>query len=218
MTKNAFLSTAILIAALAPTSNAANLILNGGFELSTNSFSETQTPVDWVNVGHTDGVIAYSLFGTPAYEGSYFYDLGGFGQSTPGSGDGIQQTVATSVGTLYTLTFGLTGENAVNNPEFLNVLINGTLIHSFAVPFVNGDSQLTAPFSTQSLNYTATSTASTITFTVTGTNLGNNDPMIDGISFTTSTSSVPEPSTWLTCLVGLAIGAVAYRKSLSARV
>jgi hypothetical protein len=215
MKKTIFLGTAILIAALAPAANAANLILNGGFETSTNSFSQTLTPVDWTNVGHIDGVIAYSLFATPAYDGSYFYDLGGFGSPTPNSGDGIEQTVTTGVGTLYTLTFGLSSENAANDAEFLNVLINGTLIQSFAVPFVNGDAQLTAPFSTQSLTYTATSTSSIIEFTVTGATLGNNDPMIDGISFSTASASVPEPATWFGCAIGLALIFARYRRSLS---
>jgi hypothetical protein len=218
MTKSVFLSTAILIAALATTSNAANLILNGGFELTNNGYSETLTPVDWTNVGHIDGVIAYSLFGTPAYDGSYFYDLGGFGQPTPNQNDGIEQTVTTSVGSVYTLVFGLTSENGSGN-ENLNVLVNGSLIQTYALTVNGSYGNLAAPFVTETLSFTASSTSSTILFTVTGAVLGNNDPMIDGISLNLAgNSSVPEPATWFTCLAGLALSALRFRKFVSARV
>jgi hypothetical protein len=215
MRKVTFLGVAMLAVALAQVSNAANLILNGGFELTNNSFSQTQTPVDWTNVGHTDGVIAYSVFATPAYDGLYYYDLGGYGGALPGSGDGIEQTVATSIGTQYTLTFGLSNENYTGyGPEFLNVLINGTLQQSYLMVYDNTFGGFQNPFVTQTLSYTADSTSSTILFTVTGSSLGGQDPLIDGISFD-SASGVPEPATWLTALAGLTLGALRFRKSVN---
>jgi hypothetical protein len=214
MKKATFLLGLALIVLLAPASHAANLILNGGFELTNNGFSQTQTPVDWTNVGHTDGVIAYSVFGTPAYDGLYYYDLGGFGQPLPNAGDGIEQTVTTAVGTNYTLTFGLSGENAANNTEFLNVLVNGVLAQSFTVLFNGAFGSAQKPFVTQTLNFTASAASSTILFTVTGPTLGNNDPLIDGISLDVTAAGVPEPATWFTVLAGLGVGALRFRKSV----
>lgn len=77
---------------------ATNLIVNGGFETSTNGFSPVLTPVGWTNIGHIDGVIPYSNFSTPAYDGLYFYDEGGYGDASNAPGDGIEQTVATVAG------------------------------------------------------------------------------------------------------------------------
>lgn len=211
MKRYSFLCGAVILAALAPVSKA-NLITNGDFESTNNGYSQTLTPVGWTNVGHTDGVIAYSTFGTPAYNGSYYYDLGGYGGSQPTSGDGIEQTVATTISTSYLLSFGLTGENGFNSGESLNVLVNGSLVHSFLVPYNGADSTFQNPFVTQSLNYTATSSSSTILFTVTGSTLGSNDPLIDAVSFDTATSGVPEPATWFTGLAGLGLVAFRYRK------
>ena len=196
----------LALSAVAASAHASSLLVNGDFELTNNGYSQVATPLGWHSVGHVDGVIAYSLFGTPAYDGSYFYDLGGFGQVFPTPGDGIEQTVATNIGTSYTLQFGLSGEN-VSGAAILNVLINGTLQQSFAVPQSFGLGAFRNPFVTQSLTYTADSLASTIRFTVTGGPLGNNDPLIDAVSFDVSPAQgpqpVPEPATWLAVLTGL---------------
>ena len=216
MKKQFLITAAVLVAGFAPASKAGNLLLNGGFELTNNGYSETLTPVDWTNVGHIDGVIAYSVFNTPAYDGNYFYDLGGYGQALPNSGDGIEQTVTTSVGAQYALVFGMSNENVGGHgPDYLNVLINGSLLQTYLM-VVNGSyGELGLPFTTQTLSYTATSTSSTIEFTVTGSDLGYDDPMIDGISFSPASSSVPEPATWFGCAIGLGVIAARYRRSLS---
>ena len=62
------------------------------------------------------------------------------------------------------------------------------------------------PFTTLSLDYTAASASTTILFTVTGTNLGGQDPLIDGISFDqTSNTGTPEPGTYFTGFIGLGL-------------
>src|ERR1700687_1641429 len=94
---------------LAMSSAHANLIVNGNFSAST---SETATPTGWTQLGPSDGVIADSVFGTPAYNGATaYYDFGGYGDASGTQGDGISQTVATTVGQHYTMTFGLSSEN-----------------------------------------------------------------------------------------------------------
>lgn len=149
-------------------------------------------------------MIAYSLLGTPAYDGLRYYDLGGFGGTLPGNGDGIQQTVATTALSTYTLQFGLSSENVSGN-ETLNVLFNGVIANSYALG-VDGSGGFHKPFATQILSYTATTNLTTLAFTVTGTTLGTNDPMIDGVSFSPSgTATVPEPSAVLLLLTVIAI-------------
>jgi hypothetical protein len=189
----------------------ADLLLNGDFSLST---SPTATPTDWTNIGPSDGVIADSVFGTPSYNGdTYYFDTGGYGDSAPASGDGIEQTVATSIGTQYALSFGLSNENTPNapteyaGPEFLTVLVNGTAIQTIPVAYNSAYGGFQLPWVTENLNFTATSSSSTIAFTVTGTNLGDLDPLIDGVDLeVSSTAAVPEPTSLL--LLGTMVGLV----------
>lgn len=205
---------------LGPVSNAANLLVNGNFGTSTNGFSQTLTPVGWTNIGHTDGVISDSNFSTPAYGGSaYFYDLGGYGGALPTSGDGIEQTVATSIGATYNLSLGVSSENVSGGPEFLNVLINGALIAQYPMIFNSSFGLFDAPWATKNLSFIAGSTSSILAFTVTGTHLGALDPLIAGVDLeagTGSTSVTPEPSSFILLGSGLlGLAGVARRKVMA---
>jgi hypothetical protein len=117
-------ATSVTVAA--PSSSyAANLLVNADFESTDNGYSETLTPAGWTNIGHVDGVIAYSVFNTPAYNGSYYYDEGGYGDPANNPGDGIEQTVATLIGQTYTLTFGLSSENGTGT-EIADVMMEAS--------------------------------------------------------------------------------------------
>lgn len=191
-----------------PFASWANLITNGSFEASS---STTTTPTGWTQIGLTQGVFPYSLApDMPVYDGLNFYDLGGWANPLPNSGDGIQQTVSTTAGTTYTLSFGLSSEDGSDPAEILNVLINGvgvqsyTLISTF-VPF-------TGPWVTETLSFTAASSSTTIAFTVTSSvagsgnaDLGNNDPLLDGITLNPPSGGVPEPATWSIVAAGIAV-------------
>lgn len=203
---------------LCPTAKA-NLLTNGGFALTNNSYSEVAAPEGWTNIGPPDGVIADSVFGTPSYNGfTYFFDTGGYGDAGPASGDGIEQTVATSIGTTYTLSLGVSNENVLGTgPEFLDILVNGTSIGSYEMVQNSAYGELALPWVTDVLNFTATSSSSTIAFTVTGTSLGDQDPLIAGIDLETASNpnpTVPEPAT--ISLFGLGLAALPFaRRSLS---
>ena len=190
---------------------AANLLVNGDFEAST---SPTTTPTGWTNVGHSDGVIPYTIGPVPAYDGNYFYDLGGYGDASGPVGDGIQQAVATIVGAAYTLTFGLSSED-VSGQTVLLVSIGGQ-----NTPFLltAGGTYFLKGFTTQTINYVATSSSTLISF-IEQVNMsgGNNDPMIDGVIFSPAAGGVPEPATWAMMVLGVGFvgGALRSRRKVS---
>ena len=179
---------------------AVDLLVNGNFEASSDS---TTTPPGWTNIGHSDGVIPYSIGPMPAYEGNYFYDLGGYGNASGPIGDGISQTVATIIGQTYTLTFGLSSEDVAGVSE-LQVLIGG---QSTLFPLSSTGTYFLKGFETQSISYVATSALTTISFIETvNSSSGNNDPLIDGVKF--ETAAVPEMATWGMMVCGFgALGA-----------
>src|SRR5207244_11183495 len=126
----------------------------------------------------------------PVSEGLEFYCLGGFGGPSPGAGDGIAQTVATTSGTTYALTFGLSGENG-SGTEVLRVAIGSQLTDFTLTP--TGTGGFTRPFATETITYVATGASTTIAFTipVASPSFGNNDPLIDGVIFATNAASPP---------------------------
>lgn len=199
--RSATLALAVFVlAATAVPPAHANLMVNGDFEASTSSIA---TPPGWTNVGHSDGVIPYSAFSTPAYDGLYFYDLGGFGDSSGPVGDGIEQTVATTAGTAYRLTFGLSSED-VTGTSTLRVYIGA----SFAdYSLTSTGTFLGKGFTTQTIDYVATGVSTTISFIeLSNSSAGNNDPMIDGVIFDASDeppAAVPEPGSLALLATGL---------------
>jgi hypothetical protein len=193
--KSLLLTSAIL--ALSGTAQA-NLLVNGDFEASN---SPTATPPGWVNIGHSDGVIAYAAFGTPAYNGNYYYDLGGYGGAAGPIGDGIAQSFATVAGSSYLVTFGLSAEN-LSGSETLTVAAGNQSIDYVLNP--DGSGTFQRPFATQTFTFTASSALTTLSFIHSAGPGGNNDPMIDGVSVVLSTAAVPEPGTYAMMLAGMA--------------
>ncbi len=207
---------AAICAALPASANAANLIVNGDFEASTDP---TATPPGWTNIGHSDGVISYAAFGTPDYDGLYYYDIGGFGGSTPALGDGIMQNVATTAGSLYTLTFGYSGENTAGVVTTLDVLID-SLLTQFTITADNSG-VFQSPFQTASITFTATSALTNVRFIQSAsTQNGFNDVLLDGITLGLAQGgAVPEPAAWAMMLSGFGLvgGAMRSRRNKTTR-
>jgi hypothetical protein len=206
--KKLVFAVAIAAATVAP-AHAANLIVNGGFEASN---SQTSTPPGWTNIGHADGVISYAAFGTPAYDGLNYYDIGGFGAPTPAVNDGIMQTIATVIGQSYRLTFGRSGENTQGVSTVLGVT-TGALVTSFT-HVGTGAGVFNDPFSTTTIDFVATSAATAIKFQIfSSTQIGFNDPLIDAVSVeAVRNGGVPEPAAWAMMLAGFGLVGGAMRR------
>ncbi len=212
--KKFVLAAAMIAASVAP-AQAANLIVNGDFEASS---SQTATPPGWTNIGHTDGVIAYSAFSTPAYDGKYFYDIGGYGMATPNVNDGIMQTISTVAGQTYRLTFGYTGENTPGVVTVLGVTA-GTLVNQYTI-VGTGLPVFQEPFKTTFFDFVATGATTDIKFQIfSSTQIGYNDPLIDKVIVeAVQRGGVPEPAAWAMMLAGFGLvgGAMRRRGTLAA--
>ncbi len=209
----ALLGSSIAISATASAS-ATELLVNGSFEASSDHYS---TPSGWTNIGYTEGVLTYSDIGNsiPSYDGgANFYSIGGTASNGySGQGYGIYQAVATAIGNAYELTVGLSSENGPNLVDVLNVQIGSE--SNLVTLASDSSSYFNKPFATYTFDYVATSSITTIAFTLfSSTDYGNNDPLIDGASFQqTAVGAVPEPSTWAMMILGFAgVGFMAYRR------
>jgi hypothetical protein len=206
------LSVALLISlsGVGAPAMAANLLVNGNFEASSNP---TTTPPGWTNIGHSDGVIPYTIGPLPAFDGKYFYDLGGYGDPTGPVGDGIMQSVATVIGKSYKLSFGLSSEDVAGDSA-LQVLIGG---QSTLYPLTSTGTWFLKGFTVQTIDYVATSAMTDIKFIeVKNSSGGFNDPLIDGVSF--ASSSAPEPASWAMMLGGFGLLGSSLRAQRRARI
>ena len=173
---------------------SAQLITNGGFE--TGVFSPWATTIPCAAVG------SVNVFNSPpgiAHSGSF-----GLRMSSPGTCS-AGQSVATTMGSTYTLAFWLQLNVGGTPNQFVANVGPGIASLTFGnvLPFA---------YALQSLNFVATSTSTLIRFDASN---GNPDASwnIDDVSVALSSNAVPEPSSIaLTTMGVLAIAAGARRK------
>ena len=193
----------------------ADLITNGSFEspvvpvggfINFNSGSTAIT--GWTVVGPqvsiVSGTFSQECCTFPAQDGAQWLDLTGDGAN---SVEGVQQTVATTPGTQYTLTFWVGNVYDPNGifgtTSTVNVLlggISGTPLGSFTNASTTSGVQTWEQFST---TFTATGPATTLDF-INGDPAIDNSNGLDNVALNPSGSApVPEPGTLSLLGIGL---------------
>ncbi|TAJ70202.1 MAG: PEP-CTERM sorting domain-containing protein [Phenylobacterium sp.] len=209
------LTMIVALSALPAAVQAANLIQNGSFEESTSAFT---TPPGWFNIGHTEGVLSYATLGLPAFDGDYVYVTGGASSNGFLSvGEGIGQTVSTTAGDIYQLSFGYTGENCPGCSTVFTLNL-GAFTQDFTIT-ADDSGYFRKAFTVATVDpYIATGGSTTLSFVLkSSTNYGNNDPIFDQVVLerigAINPGAAPEPATWATMILGLgASGAMLRRR------
>jgi len=230
--RRAYLLTAIAVLFAAaiglPSAKAVNIVANGSFETPTvpvGSFtlfaSGSNAITDWTvvgpsgtSVGIASGTLTQFGFTFPAQDGAQWLDLTGLNSNTT---DGVQQTVATTPGALYDLSFFV---GNISNPGGLfgttstvGVQINGGSVVSFTNSGgVGSTSQVWQKFT---LPFTATAATTSVTF-INQDPSGDNTNGLDNVSLTLGGTGVPESGqTVMFFGIGLA-GLCWFRQTLKA--
>lgn len=184
------------------------LIQNGDFQNGTNPNSTKpagstdiqgwlvlSAGVDWV-----DGVATVpEILGT---NGALYIDLNG-NQPVPG---GIQQSVTTTVGTRYSVTFDMNANTITGASKILEVSAGA---ESQAFTFTpSGSTDIV--WEQKAFQFVATNTTTTLTFMslVNGTNAG---PLLDNVQIA-EISDIPEPETMGLVATGILFAVIALSK------
>jgi hypothetical protein len=215
-----------LLAIAAGSAQASNLITNGSFDsTSTASWSDNQGGQGGDVVGPSSTAIAgwnitndsliwiktttppsYSgLTNSPGNASAFFLDLTGTHDN--GVFAGMTQTIATTPGASYRLTFDLGSAIQWGIQDGITAAA-GTTSQTFTS---TNDRTSTNTWETETLNFTATSTSTLISLTGAS---GFSYVGLDNVDVEqTSISAVPEPSTWAMMILGFCgVGFVAYRR------
>ena len=185
---------------LVNSAQGANLIKNGSFEKpvvvagSYQLFSNNETFSGWKVIGATgdvslvSGTFTQGGFTFPAAGGSQWLDLTG----SSNTATGVQQTVATTAATAYTLTFYV---GNIDDPggywgttSTVNVLVNGTQV--FTATNSRGAGQTKLVWQKFTTTITATSARTTIAF-VNGDPPSDNSNGLDLISLVVQADDEP---------------------------
>ena len=228
------LKTSLRIAALvgaslmaATTAQAVELIVNGGFEVNrpvaggTINYSGAAGPTGWAHVGRTVTALDTAYTEGPtvffAHTGNVSMDL--TGPSNTGPTSGLAQTVATSTGQFYRLSFWLgnaqsTAVQSYNLASSLTLQIDGGMATTFSNADITSNGNNWRQFSH---DFAAAGALTTITFR-NATPLTDNQTGLDDVSLTAlavQPAVVPEPTTWALMIGGFGlVGAALRRRAL----
>ena len=202
----------------------AGLIVNGSFEqpvLSAGEYrdvagGDSTTITGWTVLGNDVGLVQ-NAFSEPGNGMTQFNAQAGLnsldltGSANSGPTDGIQQTVATTPGQQYALSFYVgraqssNGSSIYQGPATIRLSING----GSAVSFTNTDTPTPGFMDWQNFNtiFTAATSSTTIAF-LNGTPTGTNEAGLDNVSVV----GVPEPGTALFGFVCVGVAALRRRR------
>lgn len=213
---------ATIMCALAAVDAHANLITNGSFENTNNSFVGDANSVDELASGSsaipgwttTNGVpTAWIMNGNPygisAADGQFFLDLTGY--SDVRTYGGVTQNFATAAGTNYVATFdlGYGGNSAFfGGPVSVRATAGGS-----SGTFTSGaGSPNPAVWDLETFNFTATSSLTQLTFiglsTAGGEYIGLDNVDVE----VASVGTVPEPGSAALFLIGISLLGCAARR------
>jgi len=203
----------VAVAALATTAANANLLVNGSFEdgnfnapgnatmslpigsTAMTGWTTFNDTLSWIGTGNP--------WGLTANDGARFLDLTELSPGAPFGG--IRQTVATTAGASYALSFDLGSSTFWGRPDSITASAAGTSA-TFTSPLTGGNNDW------QRVTMTFTAAAESTTVQLLGS-AAFNYIGVDNVSLDLVAAPVPEPETWGLMLGGLAaVGAVLKRR------
>ena len=197
--------------AFATSASAANLISNGSFEGGGNantqntelSVGSTAMP-SWTVINATTSLIGpTNTFGLGASDGGYFLDFTSLNDN--GAFGGVQQSVATTAGHTYILTFDLGSASQYGQPVSLTAKAGATSGIFSSTATASGYS-----WEGQSFAFTASGTSTLISLYGTS---GRQYIGLDNVALAdTGVAAVPEPGTWGMMLAGFGMIGFAARR------
>ncbi len=195
-----------------PTAHA-NLLTNGSFESGgfVNQGNDTMSPIagstvmtGWTVITDTTAWIGpTNPFGLSASDGSYFLDLSNYQAGAPFAG--VTQTIATTPGSTYQLSFDLGGSTFWGRPDSLTASAAGTST-TFTTPSTGTNND----WYHETLLFVADAASTTVQLQG---QAGINYIGLDNVSVDfVSAAPVPEPGTWTLLAAGLVPLLVAARR------